>query len=245
MPEVISALETYVYIEPETYQSTTYTCTSALKTFVIDNRYNSFQSDLKIEVIPQSDSSIAFSTGDILINHGLSNNQNQKLSLSSGLTISYGSQLTIDNMVVSNNNTELTIYSLNSPLFISENQQDTFELLGTIIGTINIVVSYKKSSGSQEDQLYVQGFTINQNDSIKSLGKKRTVYNLLESTTYDFSIDQLWYKNFLYDNKSTYRIKFNTDFNVTSINQYTYYLCNCRFSNLNINQGEVNYRRQE
>jgi hypothetical protein len=135
-----------------------------------------------------------------------------------------------------------------SSLFnISENAQNTlrFNVTPASDSHIDVSVQWVKPSGVQRTEAYIQGFNLNQTETVikKQINKLNKYTNDYFTTevNYDLNIDRLFWDDYYFeiDTSKRYRITWKTDVAATDINQYTYYLCGCKFNSIGISQSEV------
>lgn len=141
-------------------------------------------------------------------------------------------------------NTEISaIFS--APFVIAENIINTLIFTLPEGNTVDVSIQWTRPNGSQIEELYVQNFSLNQVDTITKFQvnklNKHTYGYYTTDTTYNFTIDKLFYDNYHFkiDSSKSYRLSWKTDTDVSDIEHMTKYLCGVKFSSIGISHGEA------
>lgn len=111
--------------------------------------------------------------------------------------------------------------------------------------TIDMVTQWLQPSSVETVLAYAENFSITETrnqrqQTINLLDKYANSRHILQSVTYSFSMDKLFYNNwFLHESDDeTYRIKWQTNSSVTDIDQVTCYLNGCKFNTITWTQAD-------
>ena len=137
-----------------------------------------------------------------------------------------------------------TNITLSAPFVIAENFINilSFDLPDGIV-SVDVSVSWVRPSPVETVIGYVENFAINEvrtqtKGQVNKLTKFTNQY-ITQDIAYDFSIDKLWIDNWFQDEGDySYHLEWQTDGEVTDINQLSYHLCGCRFNNLTWTQTD-------
>jgi hypothetical protein len=166
-------------------------------------------------------------------------------------TISASTSLLVYNDAIYKNNSgsvgsELTT-TFTGVFNIAENASNSirFNLTPSTATSITVNTTWLKPNGNAISQHFVEGFSINENISLKPksvniLNKYNSGY-LDQLVDYDFSIDKLHQDKQLIDidKTKTYRITYKTESHIGAILPITHYLSGCKFSSYSISQGST------
>jgi hypothetical protein len=240
----IHSLETNLYISPESLYTQSHTNLSNNSTITLNNTGNisrEFSQPTTITLLEQ------FNAGFTITN--LSTNTLIIIpSPETNYPINSIFLIYSDSVYLNNISTEISA-TFSAPFTIAEHLINTLQF--TLPGSIDVTFSWIKSDNSQKEMVFVQGFSVNQNNTTQRqksgpLSKHAKGYSTIE-VNYDFSIDQLFLENdFLKNNNqdSRYQIIYKTDISITDIKPQTFYLSNCCFSGLGFSQGENDMVKQ-
>lgn len=150
--------------------------------------------------------------------------------------------------------TEITNANYRGIFILAENAVNSikFTISPTVSTAVNVVTQWLQPSSVQTVQAYVENFSITENRTTKQpniniLNKYNGPNSYVTQTvTYDFNFDKLWFDSWFHNESEdeTYRIKWATSSDLTSINQQTYYLNGCKFNNLTWNQSQNDMVRE-
>jgi hypothetical protein len=148
-----------------------------------------------------------------------------------------------DAVYLNNESTEI-VATFSAPFIIAEHMINTLQFL--LPGNIDATISWMKPNDSKKELIFVQGFSVNENITTQrqnnnKLNKYAKGY-LSTQIDYDFNIDKMWLDSDFFadkDQNSRYQIVYQTDTSIDDIIPQTFYLSNCCFNSLGLNQSET------
>jgi hypothetical protein len=232
----IHALETELHFTKESLHTQSYTNLSNLSTITLDNTGN-MERDILATITLKN----TFFSGFAITN--LTNNLSIVIPAPDINYPQYSKFLIYPDAVYLNNTDTEINATFTAPFVVAEHMVNTLQFL--LPANIDVEVSWIKPDESKKEIVFVQGFSVTQNNSIQrqknNLLNKYAKGYITSEISYDFNIDRLWIDSDFfndYNNESRYQIIYQTDNSVNDIMPQTFYLSNCCFSGNGFSQGE-------